>query len=218
MSDVSCLLAGLTRLLFPILLLFLWRRKTGALLYPALVAFLVTVPVFIIAGGIRSGFRQDDIVLYHLQVGLLFGIFEEGGKYLAMRFALDAYDNRKDAVTYGIGHGIWEELGAGLNCIGLIGTGNAAPDIFPVNLFFAVFGAADTIALTVLIFYGIRTGRSKIMLPAAILLHALSNAVNGLFSFSAPIIAGFSVLLTAGMGYAAYRCWQAMRNPFEEEL
>ncbi|MBQ3941170.1 MAG: YhfC family intramembrane metalloprotease [Oscillospiraceae bacterium] len=218
MSDVSCLLAGMTRLLFPFLLLLIWRRRTGALLYPALVAFLVTVPVFVVAGGIRSGFSQDDFVLFHLQTGLLFGIFEEGGKYLALRYALESYDSRKNAVTYGIGHSIWEEIGAGVSCIGLIGTGNAAPDIFPVNLFFALFGAADTIALTVLIFYGIRTGRSKVMLPAAILLHALGNAVNGIFSFSLPIMVGFGVLLTAGMGYAAYRCWAAMRDPYEEEL
>ena len=148
MNDVSCLLAGLTRLLFPFLLLVIWRRKTGALLYPALVAFLVTVPVFIVAGGIRSGFSQDDLVLFHLQTGLLFGIFEEGGKYLALRYALESYDSRENAVTYGIGHGIWEEIGAGLICFGLIGTGNAAPDILPVNLFFALFGTADVIALT----------------------------------------------------------------------
>ncbi|MBQ5334749.1 MAG: YhfC family intramembrane metalloprotease [Oscillospiraceae bacterium] len=218
MNDVSCLLAGLTRLLFPFLLLVIWRRKTGALLYPALVAFLVTVPVFIVAGGIRSGFSQDDLVLFHLQTGLLFGIFEEGGKYLALRYALESYDSRENAVTYGIGHGIWEEIGAGLSCFGLIGTGNAAPDILPVNLFFALFGTADVIALTVLIFYGIRTGRSKVMLPAAILLHALSNAVNGMFSFSLPITAGFSVLMTACLGCAAYRCWTALRDPYEEEL
>lgn len=36
---------------------------------------------------------------------LLAGVFEEVGRYLAFRFLLKRYTNRRDAVTYGIGHG-----------------------------------------------------------------------------------------------------------------
>ena len=45
-------------------------------------------------------------VLWCLGLGcLLAGVFEEVGRYLAFRFLLKRYTNRRDAVTYGIGHG-----------------------------------------------------------------------------------------------------------------
>ena len=213
MTDLSCLLAGLTRLLLPLLLLLFWHRKTGARLYPAPVALIVCLPVFIIAGGIRSGFGQEDFVLFHLQTGLLYGIFEEGGKYLALRFLLESYDSRKDAVTYGLGHTMFEDIGAGLSCFGLIGSGTAAPDIFAVNLLTALFGAAGTVSLTVLILYGIRTGKSRLTLPAAMLLHAVGNSLNGIFSFSKVFRIVFGLLETVLTCWIAYRCWRALDEP-----
>ena len=214
MTDVSCLLAGLTRLLDPPLLLLIWHKKTGARLYPAMIAFSVCLPVFLIGNIIRSGFSRDDPVTYYIWQGLLFGILEEGAKYLMLRFVLPSYDSTKDAVSYGIGHGAWEDLGAGFACLGLIGTGRADPNIFWFSLFLFLEGAAFCIAVTVLIFWGIRTGRSRIMLPAAILLHAVSSAAAGLLSESAAITIRF--LLTAGICYAAYRCARALRDPYAD--
>ena len=207
MTDLNCLLAGLARLLVPVLLLIFWRKRSGARILPALAAFLVCLPVFTIAGLIRTGFAQGDLLSFCVKQGLLYGIFEEGSKFLAMRYLLTSYDNRRDAVSYGIGHGAFESFSGGIACINLIGTGKAAPDILPVNLFTAIEGEAFAIALTVLIFYGIQTGRTKLMLPIAIFLHFISNATTTLYSFSTPIVVIKSTILTAGICYAAYRCF-----------
>ena len=84
-----------------------------------------------------------------------------------------------------------------------------------MNLWMAVEAAAFCIGLTVLIFYGIYTGKSKVMLPVAILLHAVCNAVGGiLIEF---IVIPIRILLTAGICFAAYRCWQEMGTPYEDE-
>lgn len=217
MSDLNCFLAGMARLLCPLLLLILWHKKTGARVFPALAALIICFPVFIMAGMIRAGFSRDVPISFYIQQGILYGIFEEGAKFLAMRFLLTSYDTRKDAVTYGIGHGAFEEFGAGMACLGLIGSDKAAPEIFWVNLWSAVEGAAFVIALTVLICYGIRKGKSLIIMPVVILLHAISNAVMGIFYFNNLIVLSAGLLLTAGSGYAAYRCWKALWTPFENE-
>ena len=216
MADMQCILAGLTRLFGPVLLMILWHKKTGAGFTPALVAFPVCYPVFFIGAAIRSVFSHSNPAAYYIKQGLLFGILEEGAKFLVLCYLLSSYDSRKDAVSYGIGHSAFEAFGAGMTCLGLIGTGRAAPDIFWFNLWAFMEGTASAVALTVLIFYGIYTGRNKWMLPAAIRLHALGNASQGLFIKPAAITV--NILLTAGECFAAYRCWEAMRNPYEDEI
>ena len=216
MTDLNCVLAGLTRLLGPLIMLILWHRKTGARILPAIAALLACFPVFIIAGAIRSGFDHSQWVAFHLKQGLLYGVFEEGAKFLMLRYLLTSYDNRRDVVTYGIGHCAFEEIGAGMACLNLIGTDRAAPDILWVNIFAALEGAASAIALTVLIFYGIQTGKSKIMLPLAMLLHFISNFAGGALTMSVSVI--IRTLLTAGECFAAYRCYKAMQSPFEDEI
>ena len=119
MTDINCLLAGLARLLVPVLLLIFWHKRTGARIFPAIAAFLVCLPVFTIAGLIRTGFTQNDLLSFCLKQGLLYGIFEEGSKYLVLRFLLSSYDDRRDAVTYGIGHGAFESFSGGIACIGI---------------------------------------------------------------------------------------------------
>ncbi|MBR2284262.1 MAG: YhfC family intramembrane metalloprotease [Ruminococcus sp.] len=215
MTDLSCLLSGLIRLLTAPVLLIILHKKTGARLYPAVIALLACLPAFIIAGVIRSGFSHDNFYAYYIRQGLLYGIFEEGAKFLVLRFYLTSYDSRRDAVSYGIGHSAFEDIGAGLSCFGLIGTDRAAPDILLHNIWAEAEGVLLVAALTVLIFYGIQTGKSKVMLPAAILLHAFGNMIAGLFIDSAAIIA--RTLLTAGICFAAYRCYRALWTPFEDE-
>lgn len=217
MDDFSCVLAGLVRILTPPLLVFLWHKKTGARIYPALIAFVVCFPAFIIGAMIRSGFQIESFVGRFLANGLLYGILEEGTKFLTMKFLLEEYDSREDAVTYGLAHGYQENFTAGLSCFGLIGTGNAASDIFGVNLWTAVCGALFAVSLTVLIFYGIRTDKSMLMLPIAILAHAFSNAFLGIFRFDTAIVIFGDGLLTVGVCYAAYRCWKNLWNPYDFE-
>ncbi|WP_295067828.1 YhfC family glutamic-type intramembrane protease [Ruminococcus sp.] len=215
MTDINCLLAGLTQLLGPLLLLIFWHKKTGARILPAPAALAVCFPVFIVAGAIRSGFDRSDWLSFYLQQGLLYGIFEEGAKFLVLRYLLTSYDDRRDAVTYGIGHSAFEEFGAGMACLNLIGTGRAASDIFLVNLVSFIEGSAFCIAVTVLIFYGIQMNKSKLMLPLAMFLHFISNFIGGALITSASMV--LSLLTTAGMCYAAYRCYKALETQSEKQ-
>ncbi len=215
MTNINCLLAGLTRLLGPLLLLIFWHKKTGARIFPAPVALVVCFPVFIVAGAIRSGFDHNDYLSFYLQQALLYGIFEEGSKFLVLRYLLTSYDDRKDAVTYGIGHCAFEDIGAGFACLNLIGTGRAASDIFLMNVLSFVEGSAFCIGVTVLIFYGIHMNKSKIMLPLAMFLHFISNFIGGALITSASMV--LSLLTTAGMCYAAYRCYKAMETQSDDQ-
>lgn len=215
MKDLSCLLAALINLLGPTVLLIFWYKKTGARLFPAVAAFLACFPAFFIGNAIRSGFDHSSFIAFYIQQGLLFGVLEEGTKYLMMRYVLSSYDNRKDAVTYSIGHAAYEEFAIGIICIGLIGTGKAASDILFFQLFGFIADAVLSASLAVIIFYGIKKEHSVVTLPAAILAHAFVNSSNGIFIDSVGAI--LRALLTLGISYAGYRCWKAMKSPFEED-
>ncbi len=210
MADFNCILAGTIRLITPLILLILWHKKTDARLLPAPAALLICFPVFIIAGALRSGFDRSDFLAFYIQQGILYGIFEEGVKFLSFRYLLKSYDNRKDAVTYGIGHSAFESIGSAMACLNLIGTGRAASEIFIVNVGYAVEGAIFVIGLTILVFYGVYSDKSIVILPAAMFLHAFGNVTHGIFVIN--------LILLAGISYSAYRCWKAMRSPYENQL
>lgn len=48
--------------------------------------------------------------LYYLTAGILAGVFEETGRYIAFRTVLRNENDRKTAISYGIGHGGFEAL------------------------------------------------------------------------------------------------------------
>ena len=208
--DIYCILTGLLKLSFFPVLLIVCHKKAGARLLPAFAALAACFPVFIAAGVIRSGFERQHIDFF-IKQAVLYSIFEEGAKYLMLRFLLRSYDRPADAVSYGIGHGYFEEFGAAFTCFGLVGTGRAGHDIFWFNLFSVPVGAVSCIAVTVLIFYGIHNGKSIITLPAAMLLHFFGNISAALLMESAAI--AVHLVLTAGAAFAAYKCCKAMEYP-----
>lgn len=216
MSDLNCFLAGMIRLLTPLLLVIILHKKTGARIFPAIAALTACFPAFIIAGAIRSGFDHSNLISFCIRQGILYGIFEEGTKFLVLRYLLTSYDNRRDAVSYGIGHSAFEEIGAGFACLNLIGTDRAAHDILIINIFDAIFGSLFVVSLTVIIFYGIYIGKPLPMLLVAILLHAISNAAAGIFYFSDLIVVVFTVVLTAVECCIAYRFWKNMQSHYAE--
>jgi uncharacterized membrane protein YhfC len=100
---ISCLL--------PVVLLIVWRRKTGARLMPALVGAIV-FPVFALgleqlchSVVLKLPVMQTNIFLYAVYGCLAAGLFEETGRWVAFRFILRKHRERETAVTYGIGHG-----------------------------------------------------------------------------------------------------------------
>ncbi len=53
---------------------------------------------------------QDNIVLYAIYGGLAAGLFEETGRFLAMKYCIRDHLNRENAILYGIGHGGTEAI------------------------------------------------------------------------------------------------------------
>lgn len=97
----------------PVFLCFLVVKKFHARLYPAVIgaatfAFFVLVleslmhkAVLGATGDVITG----NIWLYGLYGGLAAGLFEETGRYLAMRFYMKKSMTKENSLMYGVGHG-----------------------------------------------------------------------------------------------------------------
>ncbi len=100
----------------PVVIAIIWKVKTKASLIPMLVGAII-FPLF--ALGLESipkyflmsnGSELAQYVLGHawsfiLAAAGLAGIFEETGRWVAFKFILKKYTDKKTAVSYGIGHG-----------------------------------------------------------------------------------------------------------------
>lgn len=106
----------------PIGLLIFWRRRTKAnwsaffigcgtfFLFAMVLEQLLHAAVLAITGTALT----QNTWLYALYGGLAAGVFEETGRFLAMRFCMKNILRRENAVMYGIGHG-------GIECMLLLG-------------------------------------------------------------------------------------------------
>ena len=106
----------------PIGLLIFWRRQTKAnwsaffigcgtfFLFAMVLEQLLHAAVLAITGTALT----QKIWLYALYGGLAAGVFEETGRFLAMKFCMKNTLHRENAVMYGIGHG-------GIECMLLLG-------------------------------------------------------------------------------------------------
>lgn len=107
----------------PVVLFTVWRKKTGA----NVAAFLVGCCVFVVFVNIlENAFHSvfltvtgtaltDNVLLFALYGGLAAGLFEEFGRYIAMKAVMKKYIDKKNSVMYGIGHG-------GIEAVLLLGT------------------------------------------------------------------------------------------------
>ncbi|MGN0250345.1 MAG: YhfC family intramembrane metalloprotease [Oliverpabstia sp.] len=65
----------------------------------------------VVLGSQVGSIIRNNIWLYALYGGLMAGIFEESGRFLAMRFLLKKeHDNPHHALMYGVGHGGFEAM------------------------------------------------------------------------------------------------------------
>ena len=106
---------GLIGVLLPIVLIVAWKLKTKAKLVPFWVGCLVfPVFAFIIEGGVALvialidkkllGILSNPLPLYLFSAAMA-GIFEETGRLFGMKALMRKYKDKRDGVTYGIGHG-----------------------------------------------------------------------------------------------------------------
>ena len=106
---------GVVCTLYPIILLVVWRKKTGAALAPffvgagtfflfALVLEQLLHQVCMLGDNVVARTISTSVVLSTLYGGLAAGIFEETGRFAAFKL-MKKHDSRETAITYGIGHG-----------------------------------------------------------------------------------------------------------------
>lgn len=98
----------------PVGLCIFWKLKSKAklsaffigcgtfFLFALVLEQILHTVVFLILGRERL---TGNIWLYAVYGGLAAGIFEETGRFLAMRFCMSKSLNRQNAIMYGIGHG-----------------------------------------------------------------------------------------------------------------
>ena len=114
----------------PIVLAIVWHKKTRAALVPTIIGaavwfvfaiILKLAPAYLLlqADNPLAKAITGNVVLTYLTAGLLAGVFEETGRYLAFRFVLKKFDARRDAISYGVGHGGFESLYIGFQTVSL---------------------------------------------------------------------------------------------------
>lgn len=199
----------------PVLVLLVWKFKfcRGAKLFPAVVGavtfvvfaqVLEGVPKAIFFGG-GTGVSQYVLThawAYTLIGCLLAGVFEEVGRYLAFRFLLKRYTNRRDAVTYGIGHG-------GIEAILVLGLAERA------------IAMTLHISLSVVVFRAVRQRKAG-YLGLAVALHALFDVPAALFQcgvlHSTWLVEALLLVLCLGCAAYAKKQYCALQEPEQQTL
>lgn len=110
------------------------------------------------------------------------GLFEQTGRFLAFRYTIKGKTAWKDGLAYGIGHGGIESILIGVFAalsqekVYLV----ANPAVFALPGIERVMALATQIALSLLVLYGIKTGKIRYLF-FAILGHASLDFFAGLY-------------------------------------
>ena len=120
LSIVFMVLNMLLGILIPVGLLLIFRKKYRATLKSFFIgcavmlffALILEQMVHVVVLGSKAGtIIQNNMWLYALYGSLMAGIFEETGRFLAMRFLLKKeHGNPHNALMYGAGHGGFEAM------------------------------------------------------------------------------------------------------------
>ncbi len=200
-------LNGIVYMLLPVLA-FLWlRRYRAARVYPAVtgaVIYFVTTRLSDLLAHL-VGFSAD----YGTKAAIaseIVCVFEEAGRYLAMRYPVTDIRKPNAAVCYGIGHGGLECWIRGVQTLSLIGSAEKAAPLALLDAAESTVLFCVQIAFSLLIFRRIQAGFPawRAMLPA-VLLHYAVNGSGWLISFTGNaylsavtgIAAGLAVIFAA---------------------
>lgn len=121
----TMLQTGLIAITIPVVLIVAWKMFTkkslvpfwvGSMIFIAFSRVFEMVPhtIFLLTDNPVSRVINNNAAVYALYGGLMAGLFEEIGRYVAFRFLLVKHTGKETAVTYGIGHG-------GIECILVLG-------------------------------------------------------------------------------------------------
>ena len=107
-------LVGLFTLVLPLGLgIFFWRKSKGrwrfffigCIIFPVFVLILERTAHSLLLYGAPGAVLQRNIWLYAFYAGLMAGVFEECGRWLAFKLSLRWSRGPGDALMYGAGHG-----------------------------------------------------------------------------------------------------------------
>jgi len=220
----------------PVVLLLVWRKRTGALWRGAIVGAAMFFLFALVLEQILhllllrpNGFIMSHTWAYVLYGTLAAGVFEETGRLVGFRFLLKRQTGRETAVMYGIGHGGIESLLLG----GFVAVANLAASLqynagtltgdalaaVPAALasppsYFLVVGVERLlaiclhIALSVLVFQAVKRPGKRWLYPAAILLHAGMDVFAALYQRGVITIWTSEGLMAV---FAALTCFLALR-------
>lgn len=179
----------------PIVGFLLFRRKKKGVFRSfgfGMLTFIVSqlvirIPIltFVLPGFAWFGVMQLNPWLYGIFLGLTAGLFEETARWAAIRFCLKSRWECTDGISFGLGHGgIEAMLLVGPNYIVYLVlslTGGAA--LAPGEGLPLLMGAMERlftmgfhIGASLIVMYGIRTGRAALFLWLALALHTISDA------------------------------------------
>lgn len=180
-------------------------------------------------------------------LGLTAGIFEETARWICIRFWLKKHRRFSDGIVFGLGHGGAEAiLTVGISCLNcflitfVLASGKSQTKIFGVQealaaqvevqlqgltFFDAVAGGAERVlallmqvGFTMLVFYGVRCGKSLRYLLVAILAHGFIDASIGFWQAAGVTgwaLEGIFAFYTALL--LAWVVWCKKRIKFMEE-
>ena len=205
-------------LALPLGLMIWWKKKTGAKLWTFIagaICFTVFAMVLerilhtfcLVQKNPVSNFIVNNTIAYMLYGAFAAGIFEETGRLFGFKVLLKKYNEKKDAIAYGIGHG-------GIEVIFILG-------ISYLYFFLAICGvtvgdAATTqtlldsvknlqvstccmamiervsamlihVSLSLIVFVAAREKGKFWLFPVAILMHAFMDAPAVLYQIGVPI-------------------------------
>lgn len=115
---------GLLMIIIPVVLVIIWKIKTKESIIPLIVG-AVTWLLFAIILKLASAYLllyadnpaaktiSGNVWYTSILAGVLAGVFEETGRFLAYKFVLKQYTHRRSSITYGIGHGGFESVYVG---------------------------------------------------------------------------------------------------------
>lgn len=123
----TMLQTGMLAITIPIVLIVAWKLRCRKSLIPfwaGMAVFILfaegleNIPhtLFLMIDSPISRTINGNVLIYALYAGLMAGLFEEVGRFVAFRLLLKKYPEKETAVTYGLGHG-------GIECILVLGIG-----------------------------------------------------------------------------------------------
>lgn len=119
---------GALMMIIPVILVIIWKKKTHTPMMPIFIGGAVWLVFAIILKLAPAYFlsKADNPVaktisgnIWYTMItaGVLAGVFEETGRYIAFKTVLKKFDTRITSLSYGIGHGGFESVYVGFQII-----------------------------------------------------------------------------------------------------